>query len=93
MQACRPVADVYDTARRNLLDDLVKTDESGEYEKAEGGNLVFKAKDGRRKFDVAVNALLATKVTVNIPPLPILETQATDATPMTLFPLVPFCQV
>ncbi len=93
MQACRPISDVYDTARRGLLDDLVKVDDKGEYEKSTDGGLVFKAKDGRKKFDTAVNALLSAKVTVNIPPLPVLETKAADATPLTIFPLIPFCQV
>ena len=93
LQACRPVADAYDRARRNLADEFVKAGKDGEYEKTPDGALVFKEKGGRRKFDDAVQALLETKTTVNVPPLVLADLGATDATPLMLFPLVPFCQV
>lgn len=92
MQACRPIADLYDIARRELLDKLVKVGDEGSYEKTADGGLVFKDRDGRKKFDAENMALLATKVTVNVPALALVDTQAADATPLTLFPLVPFCQ-
>lgn len=92
MQAARPVADAYDAARRKLLDDLVVSDDKGNYEKTEDGGLVFKKKDGRQVFDSANLALLSAKTTVNIPTLSILDIQAADSTPLMLFPLVPFCQ-
>lgn len=92
MQAARPVADAYDAARRKLLDDLVVSDDKGNYEKTEDGGLVFKKKDGRQLFDSANLALLSAKTTVNIPTLSILDIQAADSTPLMLFPLVPFCQ-
>lgn len=92
MQAARPVADAYDAARRKLLDDLVVSDDKGNYEKTEDGGLVFKKKDGRQLFDSANLALLSAKTTVNIPVLSILDIQAADSTPLMLFPLVPFCQ-
>lgn len=92
MQAARPVADAYDAARRKLLDDLVVSDDKGNYEKTEDGGLVFNRKDGRQLFDSANLALLSAKTTVNIPTLSILDIQAADSTPLMLFPLVPFCQ-
>ncbi len=91
LQAARPVAEAYDAARRQLLEELGTVDpETGNLVSNPDGTLKFKTTTGRREFDAKHQELLAVQTTVTVPNLAAADLEAADMTAGAVYPLLPF---